>query len=101
MGIIIICLFGHVKREVKILDIFSARLRELRKSRKWTQEEAAKQFNVPLRTFCRYEAGEREAPFPIVVRIADVCQVSLDYLAGRTDDPAFPLEGGRCYSRSE
>ncbi|MBD5117882.1 MAG: helix-turn-helix transcriptional regulator [Clostridiales bacterium] len=97
MGIIIICLFGHVKREVKFLDIFSARLRELRKAKKWTQEEAAKQFDVPLRTYCRYESGERETPFPIAVRIADVFQVSLDYLAGRTNQrerQALGVDGG-------
>ena len=89
MGIIIICLFGHVKREVKFLDIFSDRIRELRKARKWTQEEAAELFNVPLRTYCRYEAGERETPFPIAVKIAEIFEVSLDYLAGRTEGPHF------------
>lgn len=89
MGIIIICPYRHVKREVKFLNIFSEKLRDLRKSKKWTQEEAAKLFHIPLRTYCRYESGERDASFSIMVRIADVYQVSLDYLAGRTDDPEF------------
>ena len=73
------------------MSIVSDKLRELRKSKKWTQEEAAKEFDVPLRTYCRYEAGEREAPFSVAVRIADVYQISLDYLAGRTDDPRFEV----------
>lgn len=42
-----------------------------------------------LRTYCRYESGEKDVPFSFVIKLADMYQVSLDYLAGRTDDPHF------------
>lgn len=42
-----------------------------------------------LRTYCRYESGEKDVPFSFVIKIADLYGVSLDYLAGRTDDPKF------------
>lgn len=71
------------------MSIVSDKLRELRKLKKWTQGEAAKEFGIPLRTYCRYEAGERETPFSVAIRIAETYQISLDYLAGRTDDPEF------------
>lgn len=71
------------------MENFTKRLRELRKERGWTQEKAARELDMVLRTYCRYETGEREAPFLFAVRIADFYGVSLDYLAGRTDDPTF------------
>jgi transcriptional regulator with XRE-family HTH domain len=42
-----------------------------------------------LRTYCRYESGEKDVPFSFVIKIADLYGVSLDYLAGRTDGPDF------------
>lgn len=42
-----------------------------------------------LRTYCRYESGEKDVPFSFVIKIANLYGVSLDYLAGRTDDPKF------------
>lgn len=74
---------------MKCLEIFSQRLLELRKKHNWTQEEAAKECDIPFRTYRRYETGEREPQVSYFVKIADVYQVSLDYLAGRTDDPHF------------
>ena len=71
------------------MEIFSQRLRDVRKQYKWTQEETAKQCNIPFRTYRRYETGEREPQISSLVKIADVFQVSLDYLAGRTDNPHF------------
>ena len=37
-------------------------------------------------TYRRYESGERELPMEVAVRIADYYGVSLDYLAGRSND---------------
>ena len=67
------------------MQVLTERLFALRKERNWSQETAAKNFGVPFRTYRRYELGEREAPFSIVVRIAEFYDISLDYLAGRTD----------------
>ena len=74
---------------MKWLEIFSQRLLALRKNRNWTQEEAAIECGMPFRTYRRYETGEREPQVSSFVKIADTYQVSLDYLAGRTDDPKF------------
>ena len=37
--------------------------------------------------YVNYEAARRLPKLDILVRIADMYKVSLDYLAGRTDDP--------------
>lgn len=38
-------------------------------------------------TYVRYETGEREIPFNIVIMLAEFYNVSLDYIAGLTDNP--------------
>ena len=42
---------------------------------------------VSLRTYQRYEYGEREPQFSISIKLADYYAVSLDYLAARGRNP--------------
>lgn len=65
----------------------SERLQELKLTRGVMQKDVASAIGVPLRTYQRYEYGEREPQVSVFVRIADFYGVSLDYLAGRTDEP--------------
>ena len=39
------------------------------------------------RQLTRYESGEQEPTFTKIIALADALNVSLDYLAGRTDKP--------------
>ena len=83
------------------MELLGQRLRELRTERGWSQETVARKIDTTLRTYCRYEADGADPKSSALIKIAELYNVSLDYLAGRTDDPTFPLEGGRCHSRSE
>ena len=56
---------------------FSERLRELRKEKKETQVQTAKAIEITDRQYQRFEAGEN---------LPDHFGVTLDYLAGRTDE---------------
>ena len=69
------------------MSIFSKRLIELRKSKSLAQADAAKEFGVVVRAYQRYEYGEREPQLSTLVRMADFYDVTLDYLAGRSDQP--------------
>ena len=60
------------------------RLRELRRQRRISQVRLAMELNVSQNTICRYETGEREAGYAMLIRIADYFDVSVDYLLGRT-----------------
>ena len=62
------------------------RLRMIRKERGLTQEEASKEINISLNSYCRYERNEREPTAPILVQMADFYGVSLDYLVGRSEE---------------
>ena len=62
------------------------RLRELRRQRRISQVRLAMELNVSQNTICRYETGEWEAGYAMLIRIADYFDVSVDYLLGRTDN---------------
>ena len=66
-----------------------ARLDELKVSRKLLQKQVAEGSGIPLRTYRRYENGEREPTMSALVALADFFKVSTDYLLGRTDNPAM------------
>ena len=63
------------------------RLTELKSSKQLMQKEIARGAGVPLRTYQRYENGEREPSASIIISLADFFGVSTDYLLGRTDNP--------------
>ena len=64
----------------------SERLLLLRKEKNLNQEDLLKPFGVTVRTYRRYETGEREPTVSTLWRMADFYEVSVDYLIGRTDE---------------
>jgi len=66
------------------------RLRDLREDKDLSQQTVAELLNMHRSVYRRYEAGEREAPVWVIVKLAAYYQVSTDYLLGRTDDPTPP-----------
>lgn len=65
---------------------FSERLIQLRDEKKLSQKDAAKEFGVVVRAYQRYEYGEREPQLSTLVKMADFYGVTLDFLAGRSDE---------------
>ena len=66
---------------------FAERLLILREGKHVSQSVAADAVGINLRTYHRYENGEREATVSTLIRMADYFGVSTDYLLGRTDSP--------------
>ena len=66
-------------------EILARRLLALRKERGYTQREVAIYSDITEQTYQNYERMTREPKLEMLVRIADVYHVSLDYLVGRTD----------------
>ena len=64
---------------------FYKRLRELRAERKETQVQVARAIEITDRQYQRFEAGENLPGFENLWALADHFNVSMDYLAGRTD----------------
>lgn len=66
-------------------EILAKRLKECRKARGLTQMQVATYCDITEKAYQNYELMTREPKLEILVRIADLYQVSLDYLTGRTD----------------
>jgi len=65
--------------------MFQKRLVCLRKEKGLSQNAVAKEIKVAPRAYQNYEYGAAEPRLSTLIRIADFYGVSLDYLAGRTD----------------
>ena len=70
-----------------MLNILGKRLWECRKRLGYTQIQAAAYSDITEKAYSNYELGKQMPRLDILVRIADMYGVSLDYLTGRTDDP--------------
>lgn len=62
------------------------RLKELREMYDLTQEECAKIGYISKNSYIRYEKGERITPLDVATYFAKYYKVSLDYIAGLTED---------------
>lgn len=65
------------------------RLKEVRKSRKFSQLKVAMDLNMTQSSISRYENGERQADYATLIMFADYYNVSIDYLLDRTDNPCI------------
>ena len=63
-------------------------LKRCRKFRKVTQKQAAVAADVTEAMYQFYEYGRNEPKASVLIALADYFDVSLDYLVGRSDDPA-------------
>ena len=66
---------------------FAERLRILRSERGFTQKDVYTAIGVAPIVYQRYEYG-RSPSYENLLALADYFDVSLDYLCGRSDDPA-------------
>ena len=64
---------------------FGKRLRQVRMDRKMTQPALSEQLHIPLRTYQNYEQGSREPSFATLVALADILDVTTDYLLCRDE----------------
>lgn len=63
------------------------RIRDLREDHDWKQEYVAEKIGVRQTTYSKYELGKINVPAEMLIKLADLYQVSLDYLVGRTNTP--------------
>lgn len=63
--------------------MFCKRLRATRMERKFTQQRLADSVDLALRSYQCYEQGTRQPSLEMLVKLADVLDVSTDYLLCR------------------
>ncbi len=71
------------------------RLRDLREDADLTQDALVRLLEMPKTTYTNYEQGKREPPFSLIIRLAVMYNVSIDYIAGLTNNPTPPKGANR------
>ena len=69
------------------MPTIAERVRELRKSKRLSQRAVGEAIGITERNYRRYEAGEFEPSASNIVKLADLFNVSADYILGRSDNP--------------
>lgn len=67
------------------MNKFAERVRELRTEKGLSRKELANRLGTLQRNISYWELGQRECSFDMLLKIAEVLDVSVDYLLGRTD----------------
>lgn len=65
------------------MNFFTDRLKTLRKEKKLTQKELAEQIGIKQNSYSDWETGKNEPNLENIVKLADLLDVSLDWLFGR------------------
>lgn len=79
----------------EMMGSLGKRLREARQAKGLSQRHLGAALGLHQSTLAGYEAGVRQPDNAILVRLAEVLDVSVDYLLGRTDHPkqTYSLSG--------
>ena len=67
-------------------NILSDRLKQCRKEKGYTQGQVAIYCDITEKTYQNYELMTRQPKIEILIKIANLYDVSIDYLVGRTDE---------------
>ena len=71
---------------------FSERLKELRKQAHLTQVELASKLGIVQSSYADWERGKKKPTQDNLVKIAQVLNVSVDYLVGNSEEKADELD---------
>ena len=69
------------------MSTFSANIKACRNTNGLSQKKLASDLGISERAYQHYEAGTREPNLATLITLADIFDVSTDYLLGRTDNP--------------
>lgn len=67
------------------MEIFMRRLKEQRMLNNFTQGNISKMLGITQPSYIRYENGKAEPTLKNLCKLADIFDVSVDYLLGRSD----------------
>lgn len=71
------------KREVMYMTALQERLKYYREKNNYSQEEIAEKINLTQSAYSNYEKGKRLPSIEILIKLANIYDISLDILTGR------------------
>ena len=63
------------------------RIRDLREDHDLKQRQLAEYLGCSQQVYSNYELGQRDIPTDVLIRLAELYHVSVDYLLGITSNP--------------
>lgn len=78
---------------------FGARLKALRKQKNWSQKELAAQVSIRFQQLNKYESGLNVPPADMLLKLAHVLDVSVDFLLTGNPLEDSPLASSRLFRR--
>ena len=66
--------------------MYFQRLRDMREDFDMSQSQVAEKLGILQTVYSRYERGARTIPLEHLLKLAELYNVSLDFLTGRTND---------------
>lgn len=83
----------QVTIKIKRTKILAFILKEIRNIKGYTQNYVAEKINIAQNQYGRYESGETQPSIEIIIRLANLYNVSTDYLIGKdTINHDFSIE---------
>ncbi|MCP4666601.1 MAG: helix-turn-helix transcriptional regulator [Deltaproteobacteria bacterium] len=76
-----------MKTQEKAISVLAKRIYELRKKRGWSQPELGKKIGTSGAIIGRYERGEISPSIEVARKLADLFEVTTDYLISGRDMP--------------
>ena len=78
---------------------FGARLKELRKQKRWSQKELAAKVDLRFQQLNKYESGLNTPPAEMLIKLADALATTVDYLLTGNPAEEMPLGNARLFRR--
>lgn len=63
------------------------RIRDLREDHDFKQRQVAEYLHCSQQVYSNYELGQRDVPTEILIKLANLYGVSIDFLLGQTSNP--------------
>lgn len=71
------------------MSVVGKRIKWLREQKKWSQLQLAEKLGIHNTVLSRIESGEKKGvDYHLISHVADIFEVSTDFLHGKTDNPA-------------
>ena len=88
-----------IMQDQDLRQAFGKRLKELRKQKGWTQKELANKLDIRYSHLNKYENGMHAPPLEKLIQLADIFDVSLDYLVKGLPMEESPIRNEMLFKR--
>lgn len=90
---------GFIMQDPNFRKAFGARLKQLRKDKRWSQKELAAKVEIRFQQLNKYESGLNIPPPEIWIKLAEALNTTVDHLLTGQTPETFELNNTRLIQR--